>query len=255
MDSKIKNMISQNNFYIYNIKIKTMISQNNFYIYNYYNIPINVKILCPFNEFPVSLIDNIQPGKKECIGIDLIAKYVTNGSQILIYNAISPIEIIGEAIINWDNNGYIRDIHAGMNTGQYDIAESAEPTKSPLASALPRVRLINSSPRTLKLNYNILIPPKKSFLYYGEYQNGIPLGTILKDFSGVLRDYTINIPVTDIFFGLISDMPVALYSRTRVGISSFTDEGEIVEFPFQTVIGYQYHRGTAIDRTYIPKNW
>lgn len=224
------------------------------YIYNYYKVPIDVFINYKGKDGG-ELIRDIASQQKKSID----KRKLENMSTIQVYQktienfSFNDQNLLGTAIINLSDDKAIKAIHCGMNSSQYDIAVSAEPTKSPLGSALPRVRIVNETNRLLRLNYNIQIPPKRAYLYFGEYQNGIPLGMILKDQDGILQDFVIDRPVTDIFMGLISDISLPLYDGAKIG-NEFDDTTETVEFPFALPF-YQYHKGVEIDKTYIPKNW
>ena len=79
------------------------------------------------------------------------------------------------------------------------------------------------------------------------------LGTTFKDTDGILPDYPINIPVTDIHLGIISDVPVPLFSGAKMG-GKFTDEIGINYHPLE-VGDYQFHRGALIDTAFIPRNY
>ena len=137
-----------------------------------------------------------------------------------------------------------------MSSGHEDLSMAGESTKSTLGTALPRVRIVNASPRCLMLTAgsdSIKILPHSSHLYYGENNMGIHIGTILRDQDGFLQDYVINRPMTDIHLGLISDVQTSLYSGSKFG-GDFDDTVEVQDL--HSMGGP--HNGTLRDRAYIP---
>jgi hypothetical protein len=255
-----------------------------FYVYNYYKVPITVKV--SENEIVnigkiekvgtyrdvttigqksekdertftfMTLIENVQPNK---FGVITDSKWqnITDNKKITIYDSKTN-ELIGESIMTIPQGKTIKALHCGMNSGHTDIAISGDITKSPLGTALPRLRIVNVTPRTIKLTTTggnkLTIPPAKSLLYFGEYENGIPMGVTFKDIDGILPDYNLKIPLTDLFLGIISDIEIPLYRNSKIGGSFFDDPG-VMYHPFEELRGYQLHRGAFIDKSYIPKNW
>ncbi len=169
-------------------------------------------------------------------------------------NALVPI---GGSILTIPEDKTITALHCGMSVGSTDIALSSDPVKSPLGTALSRLRIVNTTPSTIYLtttgNNELIIPAGKSYLYYGQYENGIPLGTKIQDINGVLPTYEILVPMTDLFMGVISDIPLPLYNDIKVGLA-FNDDPGIVDHALE-IHNIQWHRGTLIDTSFIPKNW
>ncbi len=219
---------------------------SNFTIYNYYKIPISVFI----NTNGIKKIADIDAKKEKSIHIDLPIKKDT---IFLVFTSDrGAAKLLGRStVVKSDND--IDALHCGMNSGHLDISMSSETSKSPLGTALGRLRIVNVTEKTLKLNQEIIIPPHRSYMYYGQYNNGIPLGTILKDQDGELEDYIINIPITDLFIGLVSDKKVTQFGGSKIG-GEFDDTVYNYEFPLETT-DIEAHKGMLIDTTYIPKNW
>ena len=255
-----------------------------FYVYNYYKVPITVKV--SENEIVdtgklekvgtyrnvttigqkskkdertfeyITLIENVKPSKFGVI-TDNRWKTITDNKKIAIYESKTN-ELIGESIMTIPQGKTIKALHCGMNSGHTDIAITGDITKSPLGTALPRLRIVNVTPRTINLTTTggnkLTIPAAKSLLYFGEYENGIPMGVTFKDIDGILPDYNLKIPLTDLFLGIISDIEIPLYRNSKIGGAFFDDPG-VMYHPFEELRGYQLHRGAFIDKSYIPKNW
>lgn len=226
--------------------------KTNFYAYNHFKVPVDILITMPKYDHSFWIF-NIKPDSK--------APYdtpISNGSFIKVYKANGSSardekELLGESIIDIPNKKAIRAIHVGLNSSHYDIAISSEPVKSPLGTALTRLRIVNTSPRTLRLNENIVILPHQSFMYLGEYENGIPIGMSFKDQDGILKDFVVDRPISDLFMGLLSDIDLPLYSGAKFG-NEFDDSVWTTEFLLSNT-NSQYHRGSEINKAYIPKNW
>lgn len=241
-----------------------------FYVYNYYKVPITVKV----EELPspdstsstvtklVTLTENVPSGKYKAVTQDKW-EHLTQSSKVTVINADetggdATDGTIGESTMNIPEGKTIKALHCGMVSGQSDIAILGDITKSPLGTALPRLRIVNLTSRTVNLTTtgsNLLtIPSAKSLLYWGEYENGIHMGVTFKDVDGVLPDFTLTKPITDLYLGIISDIEIPLYRAAKIGGDFFDDEG-VFYHPLRELDGYQLHRGMFIDKSYIPRNW
>jgi hypothetical protein len=227
--------------------------QNDFHIYNHYKISVTIVAVSEDKKSHEIISADVPPGGRSGISMEIAKLWLTKGSSIKVYTDKKLDNFIGTTSIRTPENKLIRELHVGLNSSQYDIAIAAEPTKSPLGTALPRVRIVNMTPKTLRLNENIIIPPFRSYLYFGQYENGIPLGTKLRDMDGQLQDFVIQHPITDIYMGIVSDIAVPLYTGAKIG-GEFDDEVNTIDFPLE-LTDMQKHRGMYIDRSYIPKNW
>jgi hypothetical protein len=262
-------------------------SPTKFYVYNYYKVPITVQVSTTEvidndkgtlidninQEVDVSilerkpkdvtrdltyltLVENVPSGKFKAI-TEGKWKNITDNKKIIILDSNTKLPI-GKSTTTIPKGKTIKALHCGMNSGHSAIEMSSDITKSPLGTALPRLRIVNVTPRTVNLTTtggNILtIPASKSLLYFGEYENGIPMGVTFRDIDGILPDYNLKIPITDLFLGVISDIEIPLYRNSKIGQAFFDDPG-VMYHPFEELRGYQLHRGAFIDKSYIPKNW
>lgn len=239
-----------------------------FYVYNYYKVPISVLVTelpstgstSDRGGEPGTLIQNVPSGKYKAVTHGRW-EHLTQSSKITVvkFNGIGDNKtVLGESTLNIPEGKTIKALHCGMVSGQSDISIAADITKSPLGTALPRLRIVNLGSRTLNLTTtggNLLtIPPAKSLLYWGEYENGIHMGVTFKDVDGVLPDYTLSKPITDLYLGIISDIEIPLYRAAKIGGDYFDDEG-VFYHPLRELDGFQLHRGAFIDKSYIPRNW
>lgn len=237
-----------------------MLNNQHFFIYNYFNVSISVYAKT-YDDQLINLATNVPSGKKYVIDLNVALKYIRDNTTINIYKSSSsqPIlnELIGRSTLNLPNNSIIRAIHCGMNTGSTDVSLLSDPVKSPLGTAIPSLRIVNTTPKTLTLtttgNNLIVIPSGKSFLYLGLWENGIPLGCKIIDKDGILPTYIIDVPITDLFLGVVSDIPLPLFNDIKNSLL-FDDEPGVPDNALE-IHNIQFHKGSLIDTSYVPSNW
>lgn len=227
-----------------------------FYIYNYYKVPVDVKVQQE-GEREQLMTSGVPAGGRFGIRWSSIASNLRNGTTIKSY-ARKPGSthdiLIGSSQLRIPKGTTIKALHVGMSSAHQDLSMAGEGTKSTLGTALPRVRIVNASPRILTLlagSNLITIQPHSSHLYYGEYDRGVHLGTVLRDQDGFLPDYVIDRPVTDIHLGVASDIQTPLYTGSKFG-GDFDDTVDGVVHPLELHGLGGPHNGAMRDRTYIP---
>ena len=234
-------------------KVEGFAHGRDFYIYNYYKVPVDVKIVPPGGDREHLIVSQVPPGGRLGVRWGQISSVLQKGAVVRVYTRkVGSIHetIIGKSELRVPEGTTIKALHVGMSSGHEDLSMAGESTKSTLGTALPRVRIVNASPRCLMLTAgsdSIKILPHSSHLYYGENNMGIHLGTILRDQDGFLQDYVINRPMTDIHLGLISDVQTSLYSGSKFG-GDFDDTVEVQDL--HSMGGP--HNGALRDRAYIP---
>ena len=227
-----------------------------FYIYNYHKVPVDVRVQQD-DEREQPMISNVLAGGRLGVRWSSIASNLHNGTTINSYTrkpGSTHDILIGTNHLRIPKGTTIKSLHVGMISAHQDLSMAGEGTKSTLGTALPRVRIVNVSPRCLTLlagSDSIQIQPYSSHLYYGENGRGIHLGTIIRDQDGFLPNYIIDRPITDIHMGITSDVQVPLYAGAKFG-GDFDDTMEgIVSHPFE-LHDLGVHNGALRDRTYIP---
>lgn len=232
---------------------------NDFNVYNYYLVPIDVYVTPENSTETIKICENISPKKHKGINMETVTKYLRAKATITMHNT-KDNELIGKAVLTIPKNDTIRAIHCGQTLSYEDLSTTGVGVKSPLGTAYPRLRIVNLMPKMLKLttddgNDTLLIPSGKSLLYYGRYENGIPVGTIFKDRDSILPEFKTQYPISDIFMGITSDISLPLYNGTKLHAgNSFNDEPGINFYPLE-VDTLPPHRGLFIDTSYVPKNW
>lgn len=229
------------------------IGNNLFYSIKLHNhFKIDVDVIAMVGNLPLTISSGVKPKGYRDVSIPRPLK---KGDIVLVQTENNIL--LSKIFIEEDG---MTDIHFGMNTAHYDISVSSEPGKSPLGTALPMLRIVNTLSKTIKLSTsgvtqhpgNIEIPPGKSMLYRGMYENGIPIGTIFTDVEEILQDFVVRRPVTDLFLGIVAPSHIYPYTGAKIG-GDFDYTTSTIDFPL--TFNLQYHEGSKIDRTYIPKNW
>lgn len=228
-----------------------------FYIYNYYKVPVDVKVVLKGTTEEIDVASQVPPGGRKGISFSASSSVFRDGSIQRVYaRKVGSVKqvMIGESVLNIPKDTTIKSLHVGMSSGHEDLSVAGEGTKSTLGTALPWVRIVNSSPRCLSLlagSDSIKIQPRESLMYFGEHRMGVGLGTVLRDQDGFLNDYVINKPITDLHLGLISDTQTPLYSYSKFG-GDFDDTAEIPIHLLENGLMGGPHRGAKRDRSYIP---
>ena len=125
----------------------------------------------------------------------------------------------------------ISEIHVGQVTtrlsgGTWDdqmvVASNA-------VQGRPYIRIHNPTMVPLRLNNNILVEPNTIFFYTGRHHFGVPLGLVLKDVDGLYPRLQLTKPITDIYYGIVSDTPQPIYGgwqkiwTTDINYSNYYD--------------------------------
>lgn len=222
-----------------------------FYVYNYYKVPIQVLV----NGEVIG--DPINP--KQRLGIDKTTaiKYFSNGkAKVRVYAKSDTGKydmLIGKSETHTPKNTMIRGLHLGMNSAHEDYSLVADPIRSTLGTALPRLRIVNDT--TMKLKFQIgsdqiCLSPGEDKMYFGEEDHGIHLGSIIHNIDGILQDFTVTIPVTDVHLGIISDRSAPLYTGVKIG-GDFDDTVQAKNYLLELWDMGGPHRGMFSDKTYI----
>ena len=88
-------------------------------------------------------------------------------------------------------------------------------------NGLKKVRIHNHTNLPLFLNENIKVLPQNQIKYTGRNHFGVPLGTLLIDRKGIFPIFRIEREITDIFYGIVSDLEQPLYGGFQ---THFTDD-------------------------------
>jgi hypothetical protein len=218
---------------------------------NYYKVPIQIRK--DNNVF----IEELLPNKKEFLKLEEVKKFFgTDKSQIRIYikgkgsstyNVL--LNLTNLKVIDGDYYG----LFVGQNSSHEDLGLIADPIRSSLGTAIPRLSLYNDTLMKLKFQIGsdqICLGPGEDRMYFGEEDHGIHLGTHIQNIDGILRDFVVDIPMTDLHLGLVLNHPTLLYTGAKIG-GDFDDSIRIKTYPLELWGMDGPHRGMFSDKTFI----
>lgn len=78
---------------------------------------------------------------------------------------------------------------------------------------MPELRFHNLTSRPLIFNGHIMVPPRDTITYTGREQSGIQAGFLLVNDDQIFQDFQIMRPVTDVYYGVIFDRDVPVYTE------------------------------------------
>lgn len=153
---------------------------------------------------------SVPPGKS---GIVDVTSFIKNKQPI----CLTLLENGKELNISTINNNTL-EVHVGQVTTRM-LANGPNGWATPLLSArqgMPWVRIHNATGIPLYLNNNIRIGAFSSTVYRGREHYGVPMGLILKDQDKRFDDFQMLHPVTDIYYGLPTATPQAVYGGYQI---------------------------------------
>lgn len=181
-----------------------------------------VRILVPVGDgekkTPMHQLAEVYPRKIERIPLTESLKYLTPGVEYQIL--IRPVQD-GKSLKNEQvfvkmtiaKQG-IKQLHIGMLTTRYEQGRGDDGfiAGGVAIQGRPWIKIHNRTLLPLRLNGGkILIPAMSWSRYKGDWHMGVPLGFNLKDKHGLYPDFTIEKPVTDVYYGMVSDLLQPLY--------------------------------------------
>lgn len=123
---------------------------------------------------------NILTGsKKDCIIGDY--QFCSSTNEIIIGKVIAKKQIVASGYVSWKD--------------------------------MPELRIHNLTSRPLMFNGHIMIPPRDTITYTGREQSGIQAGFLLVNDDQIFQDFQIMRPVTDVYYGVIFDKDVPVYTE------------------------------------------
>ena len=110
-------------------------------------------------------------------------------------------------------NHPVSEIHIGQITTRFSGGtwDDQMVVASNAVQGRPYIRIHNPTMIPLRLNNNILVEPNSVLFYTGRHHFGVPLGLVLKDVDGLYPRLQLTKPITDIYYGIVSDTPQPIY--------------------------------------------
>lgn len=111
-------------------------------------------------------------------------------------------------------------LHIGQLTTRFNQGDGEANLQAGHSAAAvqgrPHIFIHNLSHLPLTLNDNIVIAPRSKLRYRGRYFNGVPLGMRLTDKDDLYPIVELDKPITDIYYGLTSDVVTPFYGGYEI---------------------------------------
>jgi len=183
-------------------------------VYNYLKLPCTLQSVKGGN-----INIKIEPGK--------IAKI-----KLLEKGMVLHVKVNSEPFAEINILDIMKYLHIGMVTTR--IQEGGGDDGFAMGYAIqgrPWLKIHNQTDLTLCFNgpqeeQKIIVNPHSFTRYKGKYHMGVPLGFKLISGNKAFDDITLIKPVSDIYYGVIADIPQAIYGESMWGTQMSTRDNE-----------------------------
>ncbi len=222
---------------------------NDFYIYNYLLKPVKIDVRTK-GGLTDRLID-IPARKRKGLRMKDVKKYIRAGNELSIYVVIDPsfekenekggvkdIErkdakkaeelLFSKYMLDLPEDYTIKALHVGMITSRW-VGAGFDQNYIPALNAVqgrPWIKIHNFTDIPLSLNNNIDISSEGILRYTGRDHFGVRLGTIFDDQKGIFPRFKFNIPATDVYYGVTSDIQQSLFGGWQIDEKFIDDSDE-----------------------------
>jgi hypothetical protein len=183
-------------------------------VYNYLQKPISLSYYSPDGK-KSRLLKNFIPPETNMP----IEGNIEKGGrvQVRLQPSISsePVHIYRDYLIVKDE--FPLNLHVGMIT-----TKKLHFTSPVIYGGLLEMRYINIHNRMdvpLELNDHIVVPPNSRVIYNGVITGneggGVGVGEVFTDKKGIFPQFEIEMPITDLYYGVISDKEVPFYQGDK----------------------------------------
>ena len=129
-----------------------------------------------------------------------------------------------------------KELHLGMISTRYQQGTGLAPSVN-VMNGIPFIDIHNVTNRPLQFNDRIIVPPRGQYRYSGLYHYGVPLGQYLKNNDGIFPTFQILKPISDIFYGVVSDRAQPAYGGFWVSndhnyLNAFDPKGQMDDATF-----------------------
>lgn len=183
------------------------------FIYNY----LNRKIIIRHHH---KIILTVEPNSKTKYNVSNLRNIFKYGNCIKI-NILSNNNECNYITYSFDElplDKTIKELNIGMITSRWVGGDSFQTIGSGLnaVQGLGYIRLHNFTDKGIYLNQNIYLPPHTIVRYSGRDHFGVRLGTVFKDQDDMYPDFILSVPNTDIYYGVVSDIPQPIFGGYQI---------------------------------------
>ena len=201
-----------------------------FTVYNYTRANIAVEVVSPSGK--KEKFASVKSQDSASVNARIARSILKRGSKIEIYLVnVSKSSSTLYATYDVVKDG-MQALHVGMVTmrtnpnGNYDHVIGN-------VQGMPRLYVHNTTLLPLNFENPLCVQPESVVKYTGRDHNGVPLGLLLEEESGLYPSITVRKPVTDIYFGVVSDLQQPMYGGWD-GVTARVPGSDIYSaFPFK----------------------
>ena len=200
---------------------------SDFYIYNYLNKPVRLDVVTPGITEP--FIESIAPHSRRGLRMSTVVKYFRAGAYFKIYVLGLPQGPVhySDYSIDLPKGTTIRALHIGMITSRW-VGATQDYNFKPGVNAIqgrPWIKVHNRTALNLHINNNIDISPYGTLRYSGRDHFGVRIGTIFTDQEDIFPPWKFDIPATDVYWGVVSDLQQPLFGGWQID-SEFDEDAD-----------------------------
>jgi len=217
-----------------------------FKVYNYLKKPIRLEV-------DGGVLLKVEPRDYVTVPDAVVATNFIKGNVFKIVIEVSPQNerVLMNYQLDVPEGETVKCLHIGMITGKwmgasedYNIGKNG----AVAVQGMPFVHFHNWTDYVLRLNENINISPNGVLKYTGRDHMSVRLGTVLRDVDGIFPDFIIKTPITDLYFGVVSDLVQAEFGGFQL-TPEFESDGTEPQFllekgwmggPSRSTIKYGY---------------
>ncbi len=184
--------------------------QTGFKINNYLEIPLRISYYDPLMKKRIDGIE-VNPNSSKMVGWSQIT--IRKGGRFSFEGYLDrnkmPIRVLKDyGVVNKNQ----KELNIGMVNTRELFFESS--VFKGTVYEMSKIRIHNRGKIPLTFNGHIFVDAGCVYTYSGtgDMPRGVPMGIVLRNGEGIYEDFKIMRPITDIYYGLISEYKVPLYS-------------------------------------------
>ena len=187
---------------------------------------------------PKTIIEHIAPMKSKGLTRAEVLKYMKGGNILRFYVLKDgTAHHFSDYLIDTGAMERIKALHVGMITSRFILTSTDSLRMSTTAGNAVGgnawLKIHNLTEIPLQLNDDVLVPPHSVERFLGYLNQGVTLGYIFKDPSGLYPDYQYLEPFSDVYYGVVSDIRQPISGCAQLEYTDDCEYGQTL-WPFET---------------------
>lgn len=204
-------------------------NQPTFPFYNYLLKSVRVEAVTPNGN---SIVTTVAPRSRRDALLSIVEKYLVSGTafRIVLFDEFKkdwPERVFSTYTLNIPEAQTIKELHIGMMVSKWVGASndySVGRNGGTAVQGVPWLRMHNLTDYPLEINENINITAGGVLRYTGRQFFGVALGTRFVDQDGIFPEFVMNIPATDLYIGVTSDLKQGKFGGFQLTPEFYDDE-------------------------------